>query len=213
MIKAVCFDLNKTLISENTWLNLNLKMGMTQVEDDVLFGFHQEGVITSSMWYDIIENIYRSRGNPNRKRIESVCRKYTYNPGAQQVIKYLQKKGYEIILISGSLQMLVEIIAKENNIKYAKATNKFTFNKRGEYIGLNIDEADNIDETHKKLILLKEICKKIGISLSECACIGDGDNDLSLFEATGKGVTFRGSQIEEYAWKVIDNLQDIKKFL
>lgn len=213
MIKAVCFDLNKTLIAENTWLNLNLEMGMTQEEDDVLFRFHQEGIITSAMWYDIIESVYRSRGNPDRAKIEAVCRKYTYKTGGQEVIKYLQKKGYEVLLISGSLQMLVDIIAKENGIKYAKATNKFTFDERGEYIGLNIDESDNIDETHKKLILLKEMCDEIGISLAECVCIGDGDNDLTLFEATGKGITFRGSQIEEYAWKVIDNLLDIKNIL
>ncbi len=28
-IRLICFDLNKTLIEENTWLELNLAMGMT----------------------------------------------------------------------------------------------------------------------------------------------------------------------------------------
>ncbi len=35
-IALVCFDLNKTLIKEDSWLNLSLAMGVTQEEDDLL---------------------------------------------------------------------------------------------------------------------------------------------------------------------------------
>jgi phosphoserine phosphatase len=32
--KLIIFDLNKTLIHENSWLNLNVAMGVTRSEDD-----------------------------------------------------------------------------------------------------------------------------------------------------------------------------------
>ena len=39
----VCFDLNKTLIHENSWLNLNLALGVTQEEDDELMQQYESG--------------------------------------------------------------------------------------------------------------------------------------------------------------------------
>ena len=56
---------------------------------------------------------------------------------------------------------------------------------------------------------LESFCEMLGIGLDECACIGDGANDLELFRKTGRGITFRGSKIESDAWKVIDSLKDI----
>jgi hypothetical protein len=35
-LKLICFDLNKTLIKENTWYNLNLALGMTPEEDQAM---------------------------------------------------------------------------------------------------------------------------------------------------------------------------------
>jgi phosphoserine phosphatase len=66
------------------------------------------------------------------------------------------------------------------------------------------------DEQTTKLAQLQEICQEVGISVQECAAVGDGDNDLELFQATNHGITFKGSKLESQAWKAIDILEDLK---
>ena len=116
-IKLICFDVNKTLIRENSWLDLNLAMGMTDEEDKVLFNLVDEGIIDTEEWLNIAKNIYRKRGNPTLENIEKVVFNYQYNEGATAVVRYLQEKGYEIAIISGSFDILVSRLTQELNVQ------------------------------------------------------------------------------------------------
>src|SRR3954468_15869726 len=42
-IKLVCFDLDKTLIKQNSWYELNLGLGMTPEEDQALLDGYTQG--------------------------------------------------------------------------------------------------------------------------------------------------------------------------
>ena len=57
---------------------------------------------------------------------------------------------------------------------------------------------------------LESFCEMLDVDINECAAIGDGANDIGLFKATGHGVTFKGSNIEKDAWKVIGSFDDLK---
>jgi phosphoserine phosphatase len=61
--------------------------------------------------------------------------------------------------------------------------------------------------------ILDDFCRKLGIDITECVCVGDGDNDIELFKKTKHGVTFKGSKIESEAWKTIDNLGELDKVI
>ena len=69
------------------------------------------------------------------------------------------------------------------------------------------------NENIAKLNILEDICLKLGINVDECACIGDGGNDIEMFKKTKHGITFKGSKIEKEAWKVVNNLDDIRQIL
>ncbi|MGI0133864.1 MAG: hypothetical protein ACREBW_02755 [Candidatus Micrarchaeaceae archaeon] len=47
MTNVVAFDLNKTLIKESSWYDLNLAMGITPQEDELLYrlGPESEGIL------------------------------------------------------------------------------------------------------------------------------------------------------------------------
>ena len=66
-IKLICFDLNKTLIKENSWFRLNIDLGMTKEEDEILFKLWEEGTISYVEWQEIIGRIYVNRGMPSRE--------------------------------------------------------------------------------------------------------------------------------------------------
>lgn len=208
-IKLVCFDLNKTLIKENTWLDLNLALGITPEEDGILMKWYEEGIISYDEGQKIICDLYIKRGKATLQNILSVISKYTFLPNAQEIVKYLKEKGYEIALISGSIDILVEKIAHELDIKMFAANNLFIFNES--------DYLENIvslgDDKLAKLRHLRSFARQMGISIEQCTCIGDGDNDIEMFNKSKHGITFNESKIKSSSWKLISSLDDIRLIL
>ena len=208
-IMLVCFDLNKTLIKENSWLNLNLAMGITQEEDDLLMRWYEEGVLSYEETNQILLSMYKKRGKANRANILEAISTYTYMPGALDLVKNLQEKGYEIALITGAMDILADKVASELGITMSSANNIFIFDEDDYLQDLVMFGDDGIAKrTH-----LEEFATKLGINLDQCACIGDGDNDRELFEATGRGITFEGSKISDVAWNIVRDLSEIQLIL
>lgn len=205
-IKLICFDLNKTLIEEDSSLNLNLAMGMTLEEDLALVKEYEAGRLPYQEWTEKIVQLYKGRGKATRENIIRAIYNYTYKPGAQETVKYLQEKGYAVSLISGAMDILVERIARELAIPYWAANNTFVFDQHG-YLETIISQDD---EPRAKVSHLKEICEMLNIPITECVAVGNGDNDLLLFQETKHGITFKNSLIKDHAWEAINNLGDIK---
>lgn len=208
-IKLVCFDLNKTLIVENSWKDLNLAMGITDEEDEYYLQEYNQGRLTYREAQATLLHLYKERGNPTRSAISQAIYRYTYHEGAQEIVRFLQENEYHLALISGSMDILVSRIAKELHIPFWGANNEFVFDENNslqDIIVLN-------DEHTAKLIQLKEICEKLKIPLHTVACVGDGDNDRTIFEETKRGITFPGSKLESIAWKIVTKLTDIEKVL
>ncbi len=206
-IKLVCFDLDLTLISHNSWFDLNMALGVSPEEDKRLYTEYKTGKITYEEWNALTLEKYLEHADATRDGVTKALSKYTYSDGAREAVQYLQGKGYAIALISGSIDIIVNRIAKELGIPYAKANNTFLFDENDRLNGIATDG----DDCMAKARHLEAFCDLLGIHMSECACIGDGENDLEMFRRTGKGITFTGSRIEAEAWKVIDSLHDIPK--
>ncbi len=203
--KLIVLDLNKTLIHENSWLDLNMAMGVTAAEDETLMKWAEEGVISDVTGQSILCEIYKKRGDVSRDAIWKVISAYSYLPGAKDTVTKLIKDGYQIALISGAMDILVQSVAKELGVHHWRAANTFIFNENNMLTA--IKSAPN--DVEHKVTMLKEICTELNINPSECAAVGDGANDIGLFELTGHGVTFAGSKIEASAEHVIDNLADL----
>ena len=209
-IKLIIFDVNGTLIRENSWLELNLAMGVTRQEDEMLMDwFYNDEIITYGEFQKILERIYKVRGKADYKTIKQVLGKYTLIEGAKETVRFLQDKGYKVALISGSMDILLDLIAKELEIDMYEANNIFIFDENNY---LESFHTLGVDREAKYSHLLS-FCRRLNISPKQCACVGDGNSDTLLFEKTGHGITFKNSGIEEKAWKVIDKLSDIKDIL
>ncbi|MEK9155350.1 MAG: HAD family phosphatase [Patescibacteria group bacterium] len=208
-IKLVCFDLDQTLINQNSWYELSLALGVPAELDRQLYNEFKAGSITYEQWNDRVIEEYMKHENATRKGItESLCG-YTYNEGAREAVKHLQQSGYEVVLISGSIDIIVDHVAKDLGIRYAKANNTFLFDENDRLKGVHAHG----DDTIAKAQHLESFCDLLGVKMHECACIGDGENDVEMFRRTRKGITFTGSRIESDAWKIVDSLQDIPQLL
>jgi len=99
-IKLICFDMDDTLISQNSWYILNTTLGITQEEDQQMYTDYERGRLTYANWVHKILEIYKKRGSVSKKTIESALLKYELKVGTTEIIDYLQNKGYKIALMS-----------------------------------------------------------------------------------------------------------------
>ncbi len=204
-IKAVCFDLDETLITGNSWLTLGLGLGMTKERDQQLYDEYKAGKITYEEWNDLVLAEYTRHESATYDGILRIMSGYELAPGAKEALSYLREKGYELLLISGSLDVMVDMVARDHGIRYAKANNTMEFDESGRLVNIRTQGND----TEGKARHLEAFCELLGIRMNECACIADGANDIEMFKRTGRGVTFPTSPIVSDAWKVIDTLHDV----
>lgn len=206
-IKLICFDMDDTLIHQNSWYKLNLALGVTHEEDTQMYNAYATGELSYENWTKSLFALYQKHGKANKAYIKNILSDFIINPEAYEVINYLKGKGYNLAIISGSFDILVDLVANELGILNQKGNTSLIYDENG----ILIDIKTYGDEGSAKLRHLKQICENIGVSVTECACVGDGANDLEMFKATGYGVTFPDSPIKDSAWKTINSLKGLTK--
>ena len=211
VIKLVCFDMDDTLINQNSWYKLNVALGVTAAEDQGMYDSYGKGDLSYSDWLDKLVELYQKRGLANRKNVTAALSEYAFKDGAEDLLHHLQTKHYQLALISGSFNILVDSVADALGIIHRKANTTISFDKADNLLEVNSEG----DELHAKLRHLEIFCKELNIDITECVCIGDGANDVEMFKRTGKGITFLDApdHVKDVAWKVVSGLSEIKKLL
>lgn len=207
-IKLIIFDINDTLISTKSWERFNVALGMTPEEDLMLWQLNDQGILSNRHWVEIVNALYQKRGTPTKKLITDTLLAYEWIDGAKELVAALKQK-YEVALISGAPDILVEHIAKELDVDMF-----------GSNALLRFDDKDVLEEMvvlsnepESKVIYLQAFCRRLGIDESQVVVVGDGDNDIELFKRTGHGITFEDSKIKDQAWKTVKSLHDIEALL
>ncbi len=214
MAKAVVFDVDGTLIEQISWMTLNMKLGVPREYDLQLFNQYDRGEITYQEWIDVLVSfIKNSRGPVGQDEIETILRQYTLARNANAVCLQLQRRGYNIGIISAGIDFVVQSVAADIG-----ASPEFCFSNST----FHYDESRNLERVQArgedgatKLADLEQLCGIWGIDLSECVYVGDGNADKALFEATGLGVTFTYERCRKLhgscKWQIscIEDLLDI----
>jgi HAD superfamily phosphoserine phosphatase-like hydrolase len=205
----VCFDLNGTLITNDTWRDLNYALGVLPSEDQDIMRLWAHGECSYEVCQKKLEFIYKKRGRATKQNITQILSIYDYAKGAKEIINYLQGKKYTIGLISNSIDMLVENVARDLHIPLYAANNSFIFNGKDEIQEIKVSDND----TQFKQERVSRWCKELSVDMAHCIYVGDANDDRELFLASGHGITFKGSLLEPIAWKTIDTLLDIQNIL
>ncbi len=209
-IKLVCFDMDDTLIHQNSWYKLNIGLGVTAVQDREMYEAYGAGTLSYTDWLKKLFSIYQMNG-ANKEAVEKILSEYTLADGAKELVLYLKDMGYELAIISGSIDTLVDTVANELKIGLRKGNTHFSYDDSGNLC----DIQSGGEEKHAKLMHLSGFCNQLKIKLTQCVCIGDGANDIELFKATGKGVTFTNApeKVQREAWKIVKSFREIEDIL
>lgn len=208
-IKLICFDMDGTLIENNKWYDLNIAMGIAPDEDYSMYTSYSQGELPYEEWIRKLESFYKGAPLNSKNHIVSVLQDFTLQSGAEGVVSYLHGSGFKTALITGSFDVTAKAVAQVLNIEYVFANTECVFDERGVFSRLQ----SKGDETLSKLKMFEELCLSLGLQPNECAMVGDGGNDLSIFDLTGNGITFTRCKdtMKSRAAVVIEALEDLKQ--
>ncbi len=126
--------------------------------------------------------------------------------GAEKTVKSLKENGFDVIIISGSF----DIIA--NTIKQKLPVDEIFTNSLVSKDGALTGEVTGPLVSGNKLDVLKEYIADAGYTLDECISVGDGANDISMIESAKYGIAFNAKPtLKENADIIVEtrNLTDV----
>jgi HAD superfamily phosphoserine phosphatase-like hydrolase len=101
-------------------------------------------------------------------------------------VQELVKRGFEVALLSGSMDILVEHMAEELGATYWASNNSLQFDENGMLMYI----ATEMNDEEFKVAQLAEWCSEMNMRSQEVAVVGDGASDRLLATVAGFVVAF-----------------------
>jgi len=174
--KLIVFDVEGVLIPKNLlYFEVGRTLGFAALLKILFFGFlYQVGVMQLKR---TLERIFRTMSGAKIDTLAQILDRLPLMPDAKEVFAFLNTQGSKTALISSGLPtFLVQKLANSLEANYA-----FGIEVAINGDGLTGEIGGDVIERNGKLAVLKKIVELEGITLDECAVIGDDRNNLSLF--------------------------------
>jgi HAD superfamily phosphoserine phosphatase-like hydrolase len=125
------------------------------------------------------------------------------------MVKDLKTKGFHTVLLTGSLDCIAETIAHRVGVDAWRACSSFVFDENETLVDID----SNGEEINKKESLAKEYIAEHGFTRSEIYALGDGGNDIALFQ-NYKGILLGdNAKLAPIAWKQVQTLSEVTNLL
>ena len=203
LIKLVVFDLDNVLIDTETIDEIAKIKGIEEEISDITLQAMQGKIPFET---SIRQRVKKLEGI-STSDIDEAMVKISLNPGAVETATELKKQGYKIAIITGSFDVIALKVKELINADYAF------------YNTLEVDDGKLTGEvsgpliTQNKVDVLRQLVDEIGITLDECATIGDGANDLEMIKNAKIGIAYNAKPILKENADVQINEKDLRKVL
>lgn len=204
MKNIIFVDLDGTLTPQSTWLDLNMILGLTPVEDQDLFSKWIDEKITYHEWMNEIMKIYKSRKEVSQDEIAAYSKTIILREDAHTFVETLRQRGFHTVLLSGSIDTIVRVVANELGFDEWVACARGVYNDKG--ILTDIQSSGN--EGPAKLSYARSICAGRDVDIHNAFAVGDGGNDQLLFQASQGIMLGDNTGLRPYAWKQAATLTD-----
>ncbi len=212
-IKAIIFDVDQTLTVEVSWLKFTRLLGADEAKHSDIFQKFKTGELSYPKAKSQLLKLWLATDKANVFTIRDIFRSFEFSQGTEDIIKYLQAKGYKLCLISGSMDLYIEIVAQRLKIDDWYASTKMHFEADGKLYDFDY----TLGRGEEKLKFFDQFCALNNIEPEECAAVGDGDTDMPIFEKVALPILFVAPETtKEQQGKVktkIKKLIELKKYL
>lgn len=142
------------------------------------------------------------------EKVDKICKNLPLMNGAEDTIKGLKERGYKVVCFSGGFRNATKYFAEKlgldcefANILHSKAG--ILTGKVGGEMMFNNSKGE----------MLKRLQKLLGVNEENTLVVGDGANDLSMFEYASKRVAFCAKPILKEKANIIIEEKDLRKIL
>jgi phosphoserine phosphatase len=209
MIKVAAFDLDGTLTKgESIWTEASEKIGLENIHDELEARF-KEGKFKSHVeWSETLLEMWK--GRLDKDTFMSIINSKKLKPRALETFMILKEAGIRTAIISGGFVELADRVKQELGIDDRFAQVKLEFGEDNMLRSWKIFRTD----FEEKLSVMKFIARFNGADLSECAYVGDGKNDMSVFGRVGVSIAFNARhRVVREAADVSINVEDLSMIL
>ncbi|MBQ4123171.1 phosphoserine phosphatase SerB [bacterium] len=203
-MKLAVFDFDSTLMQGETLEFIAKEYGieplMKQITTDAMQG-------KIDFFESLIKRVALLKGAKEEK-IVKICKELPYTVGASETISELKKIGYKVVCFSGGYETAT--LPAQHALGFdAQFANILHF-KNGEMTGLVGGEMMFSDSKGK---MLKRLQSLLNVSQDDTLTVGDGANDLSMFQYAGKRVAFCAKPVLKEKANIIVDTKDLREIL
>lgn len=181
-IKAVFFDMDATVIAEESLVELSALAGQSEAVTRIT-----ERAMAGELDFKaaLIERVALIKGL-SVDDVQKVIARLTLNPGIREFVANCTKKNIPTFMVSGGFTEFASHV--QRLVGFADTRTNVLETANGRLTGRVIGE---IVDAQGKKAYLQEICAKLGIKPEETAAVGDGANDIPMLKAAGLAVGFK----------------------
>jgi phosphoserine phosphatase len=204
-IKLVVFDVDGTLTQHSSiWWRLHELFGTTE-EGRVYYDQYFAGEIDYPQWSDLDAALWKGQ---SFERVLEAVRSTPLAPGAKETVQALRESGIHTAILSGGLDVMANDVAERVGIEYV-LTNKL-LHRNGTLTG----KVENIVGWAEKSEHIKRVISYFGVTREQTAFVGDGRNDMSVFQVVKFSIAFnpKDQEVAEAASVVIRE-EDLRAIL
>ena len=186
--KLVAFDMDGTLIEEDScWWVIHRH-----------FGTHEKALANLKAYecgeIDYCEFMRRDialwQPRPHISQIEKILGRLQPTPNASEVISEIKRRGYELAMITGGIDILAKRIAHQLGIQHVLA-NGLAVDGRGYLTGEGIFRV----EPCLKHETLAKLADGLGMTLDDCVAVGDSKYDFNFLKHAGLAVAIGSDSV------------------
>lgn len=184
-MKAAFIDVDGTLTYDtSSWVKVHSHFDVVEEMEKHTAMFYN-GDITYEEWAKLDVDLWKGQ---SYSALKEALLPPSLVKGAKEGISLLKEKGYDVILISGGINVLVDEVADLVGADEA-------FSNRIGHLNGKIDGSFDIMVNSKSEIVNK-LAQERNYDLLQSIAIGDNVNDLDMFELVGTSVACNTNKIE-----------------
>lgn len=134
----------------------------------------------------LIERVALLKGLPESVLQTVYQEKLRLSEGAEKLIAECKKHNIKFLLVSGGFTFFTDKLQQKLGLDWAYA-NRLEIDENGLLTGKVIGE---IIDAQKKAELLQKHRDQLGLRQDQVIAVGDGANDIPMFQAAGIGIAF-----------------------
>jgi phosphoserine phosphatase len=211
----VAFDVDGTLVQSPTgqtvWEVLNERFTGRADHNERRYTLYREGKISYAEWVALDISGWKDAGARRADLVEALAPLRLVD-GAREALEELRAAGCRLVVVSGTLDLLLESLLPEHPFDEVYA-NHIGFDEDGRISHWRATPFD----MEGKVQALRAVALRERIPLARCAFVGDSSNDVWVARAAGTSIAFnpRSAELETVADAVVrsSDLRDVLTYL